>query len=254
MINPVAVITGGTSGIGFATAQKFAAQGFDLVLVARNADGLRRAEQQLAGPGRRVSGVVADLSVPGQLPAIAAAVQAAAPTIDVLVSNAGLAKFAPVLEYSSQDYDDLFDFNVRGPFLLLQALLPRLLASQGSIVVISTYWAQKMLGGRPSSLYSASRGAMVALVKALASELGEQGVRINAVAPGSTETETLLGWRANLPEARQTEFEQEIARSYPLRRLGSPAEIAEAVFFLASAQSSWITGQVLQVDGGFTVR
>jgi NAD(P)-dependent dehydrogenase (short-subunit alcohol dehydrogenase family) len=254
MTSPVALITGGTSGIGLATAHKFAEQGFDLVLLARHAEGLRTAEQQLARYGRQVTGLVADLSTPAHLPAIVAAVHAACPRLDVLVNNAGLAKFAPVADYNAQDYEALFDFNVRVPFQLIQALLSQLVASQGAIVVISTYWAQKMQRGRPSSLYSASRGAMVAMVKALASELGDQGVRINAVAPGSTETETLVQWRASLPAEKQVEFSQEIARNYPLPRLGTPAEIAEAVFFLASKQARWITGQVLQVDGGFTIR
>ncbi len=254
MSTPVAVITGGTSGIGFATAQKFAEQGYDLVLVARDAAGLRAAEQRLAAHGRQVTGLVADLSRPQQVPALVAAVQAVAPRLDVLINNAGLARFAALADYSSQDYDVLFDFNVRVPFLLIQALSPQLIASRGSIVVVSTYWAQKMPHGRPSSLYSASRGAMIAMVKALASELGEQDVRVNAVAPGSTATETLGQWHASLPDEKQAEFDQEIRRNYPLPRLGRPAEIAEAIFFLASEKASWMTGQLLQVDGGFTIR
>ena len=170
------------------------------------------------------------------------------------MNNAGLAKFASVADYSDGDYEALFDFNVRTPFLLIKAFLPRLVERRGSIVNISTYWAYKMVGGRPSSLYSASRGAMASMVRALASELAESGVRVNAVAPGSTETESLVRWRDSLGETARDAFAAEVERSYPLRRLGTAEDIAEAVVFLASEKSRWITGQVLNVDGGFTIR
>ena len=253
-VQRVAVITGGTSGIGFATAQKFVEQGFRVVLVARSREGLATAKQRLAGSGAEVLGVRGDLSAPGNVPAVAEEVLSAAERMDVFVNNAGLSKFAPVTEYREQDYDALFDFNVKVPFLLIRAFLPRLVQHQGSIVNVSTYWAHKMVRGRYSSLYSASRGAMASMVRALANELADQGVRVNAVAPGSTETEAFVRWRDSLgPEARNA-FTAEVARSYPLRCLGRPEDIAEAVVFLASEKARWMTGQTINVDGGFTIR
>ena len=250
----VVVITGGTSGIGFAAAQKFAGQGFNIVLIARSPEGLQDAREKLAGSGVKIFGVKGDLSTPANIPEVLAEVSSVIGGIDVFVNNAGLAKFASVPNYSDQDYDDLFNFNVKVPFLLIQGFLPQLVQRRGTIVNVSTYWANKMVRGRYSSLYSASRGAMVSMVKALANELAESGVRVNAVAPGSTETESLVRWRDSLSPAALEAFVSETEKNCPLGRLGLADEVADAIVFLATEKSRWVTGQTLNVDGGFTVR
>jgi len=254
MENKIALITGGTSGIGFAIAEKFAQENINIILISSNTDSLDSTKIRLSIYDVSITTISGDLSDGNNVPDIVKSVLINTDRLDYFVNNAGLAKFAAIDQYNMQDFDVLFDFNVKVPFLLIQAFAPLLRASKGSIVNISTYWAHKMIKNRYSSLYSASRGAMVSMVKALANELGADGVRINAVAPGSTQTETFMNWQASLSAEKLVEFEREINNSYPIARTGKPEEIANAVFFLATDQSSWITGQILNVDGGFTIR
>jgi NAD(P)-dependent dehydrogenase (short-subunit alcohol dehydrogenase family) len=250
----VALITGGTSGIGFAIAEKFAQQGINIIIISSSYESLDSAATRLSIYDVSVTKIYGDLSDAVNIPDIIKRVLTSTDRLDFFVNNAGLAKFASIDSYKPEDFDVLFDFNVKVPFLLIQAFVPLLRISKGSIVNISTYWAHKMIKGRHSSLYSASRGAMVSMVKALANELSAEGIRINAVAPGSTQTETFINWKSSLSNDALDEFEKEIKNSYPIARLGEPFEIANAVFFLLSDQANWITGQILNVDGGFTIR
>lgn len=249
-----AIITGGSSGIGFAIAQKFAANGIHLILISRDKKSLEIAKEKLSAFPISIFLIAKDISKPEHIPDIVSQVLSLTGQINIFINNAGGAKFASVESYTSNDYDTLFDFNVKAPFLMIQGFLPLLKASRGTIVNISTYWASKMVKGRHSSLYSASRGAMASMILALANELGEYGIRVNAIAPGSTESESFIKWRAGLSDEAAAAFEGEIAHQYPLGRLGNPKDIAEAVYFLASESAAWITGQVIHVDGGFTIR
>ncbi len=254
MEKKVALITGGTSGIGFAIAEKLAQQGINIIIISSSYESLDSAVIRLSVYDVSVTKIYGDLSEGVNIPDIIKRVLASTDRLDFFVNNAGLAKFASIESYKPEDFDALFDFNVKVPFLFIQAFVPLLRMSKGSIVNISTYWSHKMIKGRHSSLYSASRGAMVSMIKALANELSEEDIRINAVAPGSTQTETFINWKSSLSDDALDEFEKELKNSYPIARLGEPFEIANAVFFLLSDQANWITGQILNVDGGFTIR
>lgn len=249
-----AIITGGSSGIGFAIAEKFAANGIHLILISRDKNSLQSAKEKLSVFPVSVFLIARDISKPENIPDIVGEVLNLTRHIDIFINNAGGAKFASIESYTAHDYDTLFNFNVKSPFLMIQGFLPLLKSRRGNIVNISTYWASKMVKDRHSSLYSASRGAMSSMIRAMANELGEYGVRVNAVAPGSTESESFVKWRSGLSDEAAAAFENEVAHQYPLGRLGNPTEIAEAVYFLASEGAAWITGQVINVDGGFTIR
>lgn len=250
----VAVITGGSSGIGFSIAKKFAEHGVNLILISKSESSLNAAKGKLSDYPINISCVSGDLSKVENIPAVVDSVLLLTNRIDFFINNAGLVKFASVEGYTTENFDSLFDFNVKVPFLFIKSFLPNLIQHQGTIVNISTYWSHKMIKGRYSSLYSASRGAMVSMVKALANELSEYGVRINSISPGSTQTETFNKWKSSLNQEQLTAFETEVHHSYPLKRLGNAEDVANAVYFLASDQAAWITGQIINVDGGFTIR
>ncbi|GAB3444903.1 SDR family oxidoreductase [Streptomonospora sediminis] len=234
-----ALITGGSEGIGLAVATAFAREGADLVLLARD----RRKLDAVALANTRT--VAVDLN---DEDALVAAVESL--DVDVLVNNVGLAHMPPLAELTKSQFDEMVHLNLRVPVLLTQLLHERLRA----IVNISSYWSDKMVAGRPSSVYSATRGALNSLTKALANELGPQ-VRANAIAPGSIRTPTFeRAYLAQMTEARRTDHERYVRDAYPAQRIGEPGDVAEAAVYLASDDSRWVTGTVLQVDGGLTVR
>ncbi|GAA3354750.1 hypothetical protein GCM10017744_014460 [Streptomyces antimycoticus] len=179
-----AVITGGSEGLGYAIADAFATEGADLVLLARDREKLDRARHTLAGHGTTVRTLSVDLADPGAVTTAARQVLALTERVDTLVNNAGTAHFSPLAQTSADSFDAMLHLNVRVPFLLAQALLPALVEGRGSIINISSYWAHKMVADRPSAAYSATRGAINAMTRALANELGPSGVRVNGIAPG----------------------------------------------------------------------
>lgn len=234
-----ALITGGSEGIGLAIATAFAREGANLVLLARD----KRKLDALPLADTRT--IAVDLN---DEDALVAAVESL--DVDVLVNNVGLAHMPPLAELTKPQFDAMVHLNLRVPVLLTQLLRERLTA----IVNISSYWADKMVAGRPSSVYSATRGALNSLTKALANELGPD-VRVNAIAPGSIRTPTFeRAHLAHMSSNQRTDYERYVHDAYPAQRIGEPEDVAEAAVYLASDDARWVTGTVLRVDGGLTVR
>jgi len=239
---PVAFVTGGARGIGLAIAQWFLAHGHRVALIDIDAQTLAATEAALAVP-ERVLALHCDVSKPVQVAAAVEAVVGRFDRIDALVNNAGVAVFKPILQTSWEEWRQVLDTNLDGAFLCTQAVAPVMLKNGGgSVVNIAS-----ISGLRASTLrvaYGTSKGALIHLTKQQAIELGDAGIRVNAVAPGPVETEM----------ARQVHSTSIIADYFdaiPLNRYGTPTEVAAAVGFLCSAAASYINGQVLAVDGGF---
>ncbi len=239
----IALVTGGTSGIGLATARRFVAEGAFVFITGRREAELRAAE---AAIGRHVVGVSSDASKPEDLDRLYARIGAEKGRLDVLFANAGAARFARLGQITEDLFDSLFDVNVKGVLFTVQKALP-LLPDGASIILNASIVASK---GLPSnSVYSATKAAVRSFARTWTTDLKDRRIRVNAVSPGSTDTpgfSTLLASSAVGEERRKA-----IAGNVPLGRLGDPDEVAKAVVFLASDDSSYITGTELFVDGGF---
>ena len=239
---PVAVVTGSARGIGLAVAQWFLAHGHRVALIDIDGDTLARTEAALAEP-ERVFAVHADVSQPDQVTGAMAAIDHRFGRIDALVNNAGVAVFKPILETSYAEWRQVMATNLDGAFLCTQAAAPVMLrGGAGAVVNIAS-----ISGLRASTLrvaYGTSKGALIHLTKQQACELGNVGIRVNAVAPGPVLTEMAK-------KVHSTSIISDYFDAIPLNRYGTPEEIAEAVGFLCSPASSYINGQVLAADGGF---
>ena len=232
-----AVVTGAARGIGLATVRLFLDQGWQVAMVDRD-----EAELLTAAKLDNVTSVVADVSDPDDVARMAQEVIAACGRVDALVNNAGVAMFGPMAETSFGVWRKVMATNLDGVFLCSQALIPELVKTRGAIVNIAS-----ISGLRASTLrvaYGTSKAAVIQLTQQQAAELGEFGVRANCVAPGPVDTKLALA--VHSPAIRAAYHD-----AIPLNRYGSEAEIAEAIAFLCSDKASYITGQLLAVDGGF---
>ena len=238
----VAVITGAARGIGLATARKFLAEGWRVVMLDIDGETQDRAHRELNDPDNTLA-LQCDVSAPDQVATAIDAAVARFGRIDVLVNNAGIAIFSPVMETSFEDWSAVLATNLSGPFICTKACVPAMLAGGGGSIVNIT----SISGTRASTLrvaYGTSKAALMHLTKQLAAELGTQGIRVNAVSPGPVDT--AMAKKVHTPDIRADYHD-----AIPLNRDGTEEELAEAIFFLGGDRASYINGTVINVDGGF---
>jgi NAD(P)-dependent dehydrogenase (short-subunit alcohol dehydrogenase family) len=239
----VAVVTGGNSGIGLATAARLHQEGARVAISGRNQKTLDEAAKTI---GKDVLAVKADVSVGSDLDKLYAAVSQKFGKIDILFANAGIYKFAPLAATSEVLYDELFDINTKGVYFTIQRALPFL--NDGASIIINTSVVDE-IGVPNGSVYAATKSAVRSFTRSLAAELVERNIRVNAVSPGPIETPAGFE-RTGMSKEAINEFVKSIVSQVPMKRIGQPSEIAGAVAFLASSDASYITGAEIPVDGG----
>ncbi len=242
--NKVALITGGTTGIGLATAKLFIEQGAQVIVTGRNPETLSAAEGELAGKAQVVRSDVSSLDDIGNLVNI---IKERHGRIDVLFANAGVANFLPIEAADEAHLDTQFNINFKGPYFLLQKALP-LLSEGASVILNSSVAAQRGMGG--SSVYAATKAALSSLGRTLAVELAPRGVRVNVISPGPIDT-PIYG-KLGLPADAVDGFKSTLSGSVALKRFAQSAEVANVALFLASSDATYITGQDIAVDGGLS--
>jgi NAD(P)-dependent dehydrogenase (short-subunit alcohol dehydrogenase family) len=243
MKDKVVIVTGGSSGIGLAAARRFAASGAKVLITARRAAPLQAA----AAGDPNITGLVADVSQPAEVERTVAHAVERWGRLDVLVNNAGAGAILPLGDATVGRITDIFSVNVVGPSLLATTALPHLTAAKGAIVNVSSTY-----GHRPAALlshYAASKAALEQLTRCWALELAPIGIRVNGVAAGPTETGALTGMMGLSHDQAEAVKAQERER-IPLKRRGEPDEVAQWIVAMADSSSSWITGQIVAVDGG----
>ena len=244
----VALVTGAASGIGRAIAGRFAREGSVVCLADVDEAGGRAAAEEITHTGGRACFVRVDVSRAEDCTRAVAEAVAAFGALHILVNGAGIIRRATVTELSEQDWDRVMDVNAKSVFLMSRAALPHLAAAHGAIVNLASGWG--VAAGPRAAAYCASKGAVVLLTKAMAIDHGPQGVRVNCLCPGDTDT-PMLRREAQQLGVSEAEFLAEAARR-PLRRIARPNEIADAAVFLAGDAARFITGTALVVDGGGT--
>jgi NAD(P)-dependent dehydrogenase (short-subunit alcohol dehydrogenase family) len=239
----IALITGGNSGIGLATAKRFVNEGAYVFITGRREPELAAALKEI---GRSVTGVQGDVSNLGDLDHLFAQIKEEKGKLDIVFANAGVAKYAPFGTITEDFYDSIFNINVKGVLFTVQKALP-LMPDNSSIILNASIVASK--GFASNSVYSATKAAVRSFARTWTTDLKDRRIRVNAVSPGSTDTPGLSELLAS-SETGQERLKM-ISNSVPLGRLGTSDEIAKAVVFLASDDSSYVTGAELFVDGGF---
>jgi NAD(P)-dependent dehydrogenase (short-subunit alcohol dehydrogenase family) len=244
------VVTGGAAGIGRGAVERFVAAGDRVIALDRDAEALAALERELGGSraedAGRAGGVQVDVSDRAALASAAEQIGA----VDVLVCAAGVQRYGTVVDTPYSVYDEVMAVNVGGVFFACQAFVPKL-PRGGSVVVVASvqaYAAQKSVAA-----YSMGKGALLSLVRAMAVDHAEDGIRVNAVCPGSVDTPMLRTSAAQFGGGRSTdEVVAEWGRSHPLGRVATPGEVAEVIHFLASPAAAFVTGADVKVDGGLT--
>ncbi|MCD9015505.1 SDR family oxidoreductase [Parachryseolinea silvisoli] len=243
--NKSALITGGTNGIGFATAQQFIQEGGSVIITGRSADTVNKAVEKL---GTHAAGLVSDAGTMRDILRLQEQVKQRASSIDLLFVNAGYGKFASVEHVDEAHFDELFNLLAKGVFFTVQQILP--LMKNGSSIIFNTSFVTEI--GTPNfSVYSAAKSAVQSFIKTFAAEFTERGIRVNGISPGHIKTNIFNN--TGLTREQIDGAIQHIVPAIPFKRLGEPAEIANAVLFLASEEASYIHGTELRVDAGLSI-
>ena len=238
-----AVITGGTTGIGLATAKLFINEGARVIVTGRTAATIKSAQAEL---GDNAIVVRSDATSFPDMDALAAKVKETFGKLDVLFVNAGYGQFIPFESVTEEVYDEMLNLNAKGPYFIVQKLVP--LMPEGSSVVFTTSIAN-VKAVAPLSAYGAAKAALRSITRSLASELSPRGIRVNAVSPGPIESPILL--KMGMPKEAADQVSLQMKESVPMKRIGQPEEIAKAVAFLA-IDATYTTGAELPVDGGWS--
>lgn len=238
------LVTGGTTGIGFATAKLLLEQGARVAISGQNQQRLNEAVNQL---GTEVLAIRADVSKVNEIETMFMKIKETFGSLDILFVNAGIAKLAPMDAVEESLIDEVFNINFKGTFFTIQKAAS--IMSQGSAIVVNTS-VNNQMGMMGSSVYGASKAAVRSLVRTLGAELIGRGIRVNAVSPGPVQTPIYS--KLGVPQEQLQEFASQLQQKIPMQRFGNPEEIAKAVLFLASEDSSFVLGEELVVDGGWT--
>ena len=243
--NKVAVITGGTRGIGQAIAGKYAENGADVAIIAtRETDEAKSVVEELESTGRKIRLYVCDVSDADQVASVAEEILADFGKVDILVNNAGITRDNLLPSLGIMDIDDVIDVNLKGTMYMTRAFIRNFVRQRGgNIVNISSVVG--LMGNKGQTNYAASKAGIVGFTKSVAKEYGRRNIRCNAIAPGYIET----AMTAKLSEAAHEELKKTLA----IERLGQPEDVANLALFLGSENSSYITGEVIKVDGGMYV-
>jgi NAD(P)-dependent dehydrogenase (short-subunit alcohol dehydrogenase family) len=249
-LSKVVIVTGGGSGIGLETAARFVAAGASVVIGGRDEDKLRRAAAHIDASGKKVRYLAGDIASPGTAVQLVDMATRTFGGVDILINNAGIFAPKPFLDVSEKEYDGFVDTILKGKFFMAQAAAKAMtLRGGGAIVQTGSLWALQAIGATPSAAYSAANAGVHALTRNLALELAPLNIRINTVAPAVVETPV---YNTFMTDEQVKETLPGFNAFHPLGRNGQPADVADAILFLASSHASWITGTVLPVDGGVT--
>jgi NAD(P)-dependent dehydrogenase (short-subunit alcohol dehydrogenase family) len=238
----IAVITGGNSGIGLATAKRFVSEGANVFIFGRRQNEIDAGVSEI---GKNVIGIQGDVSNLADLDRLFDVVKDQKGHLDILFANAGIAQFAPLGEISEEHFDKIFRINVKGLLFTVQKALP-ILEDGGSIILNASIGTSKGVGG--SSVYSATKAAVRSFARTWTVDLKDRKIRVNAISPGPIDTPIFSSITQN--EEQSELFKKNIINAVPMKRMGNPDEVAKVVSFLASDESSYVTGIELFVDGG----
>lgn len=238
--NKHVLITGGTSGIGLTIAENFYQAGAHVTIIGRYKDKLAKLD--------RFTTLCIDLN--DQQSVLQLKNHITQP-VDHLINNAAIAEFTEFSSCSVKQLNNHIAVNLAAPFLITQQVLP-FMSKGSSILNISSYFSNRMLHDRPSSMYSLTKGGLDSLTKALAFELGPKQIRVNAIAPGSVNTPLFIANMEKLNTQQKQKFNERISHLYPLKRIGSTEDIANIALFISSPMAEWMTGSIIKIDGGLT--